>query len=117
MDEELNQEWEKELRQEEQADQELFNFCQGEMETYEQHTIRTKDALLGSIRSTQEDYRNDAKSEKPRYPQALYPQLDDLLERFYQKVLVQDFPELLPDWWCYSYEITAFGIKLLLRNL
>lgn len=116
MDEGLDQEWEEKMRQEEQADQELFDFCQGEMETYVEHTIRTKKALLESIRSTQEVYRNDAKSEKPRYPQALYPQLDDLLERFYKKVLVRDFPEPLPDWWCYSYEITAFGIELLLNR-
>lgn len=116
MDEELDLEWEEELRQEEEAGQELFNFCQGEVEEHVKHTIRTKDALLKSIRTTQEDYRKEAASEKPQYPQALYPQLDDLLERFYHKVLVQNLPEPLPDWWCYSYEITAFGIELLLNR-
>ena len=105
-----------EMRRLEQADQELFDFCQGELENYEASTIRTKERLLKSIRSTQEDYRNEAQSEKPLYPQALYLQLSDLLERFYKKVLYQEFPEPLPDWWCYSYEITSNGIELLLNR-
>ena len=116
MDEELDQEWEEELRQMQLAWEELDDFCSGEIEHHRENTIRTKEALLGSIRSTQEDYRKEAKSEKPRYSQALYPQLDDLLERFHNKVLIQNLPEPLPDWWCYSYEITVFGIELLLNR-
>lgn len=116
MDEELDQEWEEELRQMQLAWEELDDFCSGEIEYHREDTIRTKDALLKNIRSAQEEYRKEAKSEKPRFPQALYPQLNDLLERFYHKVLVQNFPEPLPDWWCYSYEITAFGIELLLNR-
>lgn len=116
MDEELDQEWEEEQRQMQVAWEELDEFCSGEIEHHCKNTLRTKDALLKSIRTTQENYRKEAESEKPQYPQALYPQLDDLLERFYHKVLVQNLPEPLPDWWCYSYEITAFGIELLLNR-
>lgn len=105
-----------ELRQLEQAEQELYDFCQWELENHEASTIRTKGHLLKSIRSTQEAYRSEAKSEKPLYPQTLYPQIDDLLERFYTKVLFQGLPEPLPDWWCYSYEITTEGIELLLNR-
>lgn len=105
-----------ELHQLEQADQELYDFCQGEREEYDTNTLRTKDALLKSICATKAYYREKANGEHPHYTQAFYAQLDDLIERFHKQVLVQDLPEPLPDWWCYSYEITPAGIELLLNH-
>lgn len=110
---ELEQE---ELRQEQVAWEELDDFCSGEIENHRENTIRTKEDLLKSIRAAQENYRKVAASGKGRYPQGFYQQVDDLLERFYHKVLIQELPEPLPDWWCYSCEISANGVELLLNR-
>jgi len=94
----------------------LEEFCEGELENFKSESLTTKEQLLSSIKKCREEYAQAAASQKPTHSLAFYEILDALLEKFYWKLRSTTLPEPLPDWWSYSYKITAAGIQLSLDH-
>lgn len=98
---------------ENQANDHLEEFLCDEIEHFRETSILSKQQLLDSIHETRSRYKADSESENAKYDLAFYGILDDLLQEFSRKIQYSlVLPEPLHDWWCYSYSITVYGIKL-----
>ena len=101
----------------EQAEEAMDDFLLYEVDEFKKQSIRTKEELKNSIELTISAYQKEASEEKKNHVDAFYDTLMELLREFYRKVTVTDFPEPLPDWWFYSYQIRVTGIQLFLNYL
>ncbi len=101
----------------ERAEQALDDFLCGEIDQFCKQTIRTKAQLESSVEKTIAHFRQEATSDDKAHADVFYATLLELLAAFKRKINRSDFPEPLPDWWFYSYQISATGIRLFLNYL
>ena len=99
-----------------EAEDKLEEFLPDELKSFVENSLTSKEQLLNSIRQCRNEYAQQASYEKPAHSQGFYKTLDRLLNEFYFKVAGTTLPEPLPDWWSYSYVITAGGIQLFLDH-
>ena len=95
----------------------LEAFLPGELEVFKKKSLLTQEQLLDNIRQSRETFAREAAQESGSHTAAFYTSLDRLMEKFWSKVARATLPEPLPDWWQYSYQITANGIKLTLNHV
>ena len=99
-----------------EAEDKLEEFLPDELNSFVENSLTTKEQLLNSIHRCRNEYAQQASYEKTAHSQGFYKTLDRLLNEFYSKVVRTTLPEPLPDWWSYSYVITASGIQLYLDH-
>lgn len=104
------------LYEEIEEEDKLAEFLPEELENFKNNSLITQKQLLESIRCCRADYAKEATSQTTAHSLAFYQALDHLLEEFQQKIGCTILPEPLPDWWSYSYRITADGIQLALNH-
>lgn len=105
------------LYDEMEAEDKLAEFLPEELKVFREKTIRNQEQLLNSIQQCRDTYAIEAKTGGRTHTAAFYESLDRLLEEFWSKTASTTLPEPLPDWWYYSFEITASGIKLMLNHV
>lgn len=100
-----------------EKEKKLEEFLPGELEEFKKKSLLTQNQLLESIRQNREKLAMEAAQENKPHTAAFYDSLDQLLEKFWRKIARATLLEPLPDWWHYSYQITASDIKLILNHV
>lgn len=104
-------------RPEEIEDRALGNFLESELPEFKRTTIQSKEGLLNSLKETIERYHQESSMETAPHSPAYYEVLNRLLDQANTKLKLMAFPDPLPDWWYYSYDITPNGVSVRLNHL